>query len=45
MDERIEHNHPGPENGNKNNEEITNRVNPGDGKPRKENRKYKCKHH
>jgi hypothetical protein len=41
----MEQNHPGSKNGKRNDKEITKGTNPVDGKPRKENKSYRCKHH
>jgi hypothetical protein len=43
--ERTEQNHPGSNNRNRNNKEITMGDNPGVRKPRKEMRRHRCKHH
>jgi hypothetical protein len=43
--EETEHNGQRHKNGNSKNKEITNGCNPGDRKPRKENRNYRCKCH
>jgi hypothetical protein len=43
--ERIEQCGPRPKSGSKNNKENRNGSNHGNGKPRKEVRNYRCKHH
>jgi hypothetical protein len=43
--EGIEQNHPGSKNENRNNKEIMKEDNSGNGKPRKESRSHRCKHH